>query len=415
MFARVILILAAFLQVLFAFLIYKMALALSKNPDKGLYYLVSVCVVLLNFKVLLNFANGLETGLYLVLLSLFFLYWIKYKDIQPGIKHILGLGLLSGLILLCRLDAVVILLIFYLLLLTTGRIKIGQLAVILLIAFILFLPWLLYVWDVTGNVLQSSARSQTALFPFFDLPYKLEQYFVSIIQHLTPFLFTGNILIWLMLPLGIPYIIILCIGYIKLRTDIVSDLSEKILKMISVSFFILIIIYFFFSSAPHFYFRYLAYLMVLSFPVLVVLFTYIIKKFNQLNVYILLTIALCLFGTQAYLYLHSGKSARAFTVRTEFVKNNFSVYERIAAFQTGILGYFCENVVNLDGKIDNKALESFSRGGIENYIDSLQITVLMEWKDFIPILFKKEYLDNYWQVYSKDIGDGRTICYVRKQ
>lgn len=413
-FARLIIILSALLQIVFAFLVFKLAVSISKDPDKGLYFLVSVCVVLLNFKVLLNFANGLETGLYLVLLSLFFLYWIKFKEIQPGVKHLIGLGLLSGLLLLCRLDAIVILLTFYLLLLFTRRIKIIQLAVILLIAFLLYLPWQLYVWEVTGNILQSSARSQTGLFPFFDLPYKLEQYFASIIQHLTPFLFTGNILIWLMFPLGIAYLVLLFIGYKKYWGSAISESAIQIVEMISITFSVLLIIYFFFSSASHFYFRYTAYLMVLSFPIFVVLFTELSKKFKQLKV-VMLILLIIIFGIQSLLYLYSGKSARAFSVRLEFVKNNFSLDQRVAAFQTGVLGYYCENVFNLDGKMDNSALKSFTDKGIEKYIDSMKVNVLMEWKDFVPMLFKKEYLENYWQVYSDDIGDGRTICYVRKK
>jgi len=121
------------------------------------------------------------------------------------------------------------------------------------------------------------------------------------------------------------------------------------------------------------------------------------------------------FGIQSVLYLHSGKSARAFTVRVEFVNNNFTEDDRIAAFQTGVLGYYCENTFNLDGKIDNSALESLSNKGINHYIDSMNINVLMEWKDFIPVLFKDEYLEKYWEVFKGDIGDGRTICYVRKK
>ena len=96
------------------------------------------------------------------------------------------------------------------------------------------------------------------------------------------------------------------------------------------------------------------------------------------------------------------------------MNNNFSENARIAAFQTGVLGYYCDNVFNLDGKIDNSALESFSNGGIGKYIDKMNIDVLMEWKDFVPVLFKKEYLDKYWKLYAEDIGDGRTCCYVRK-
>jgi hypothetical protein len=155
--------------------------------------------------------------------------------------------------------------------------------------------------------------------------------------------------------------------------------------------------------------------MVLSLSVIVVLFAYLLGKVSHVRVSFILVLVAIIFGVQAFLYLHSGKSARAFTVRSEFVENNFSSGNRIAAFQTGILGYYHENVFNLDGKMDNSALESFSNGGIEQYIESMKIDVLMEWKNFVPFLFDKEYLENYWQVYAEDIGDGRTICYVRKK
>jgi hypothetical protein len=261
---------------------------------------------------------------------------------------------------------------------------------------------------------QSSARSQTGLFSFFDLPYKLEQFFASIIQHLTPFLFTGNILVWLIFPFGLAYLVLLYIGYKKYWRSVISESAGKTITLISITFSVLLLIYFFFSSAPHFYFRYTAFLMVLSLPVIAVLFAYLIRKVSRVLVSFLLLLVTIIFGVQTFLYLHSGKSARAFTVRAEFVENNFTSGNRIAAFQTGVLGYYHENVFNLDGKMDNSALESFSNGGLEQYIDSMKIDVLMEWKDFIPTLFNEEYLEKHWQVYSDDIGDGRTICYVRK-
>lgn len=412
-FARAVIILSALLQVVFALLIYKIASAISITTDKGLYFLISVCVVLFNFKVLLNFANGLETGLYLVILSIFFLNWIKLKENQPDFKHSLGLGLLSGLLLLCRLDSLVILITFYFLLAFSKKLKFTHLVLIIIIALLMYMPWQLYVWDVTGNLLQSSARSQTGLFPFFDLPYKLEQYFASIIQHTTPFLFTGNILIWLMFPLGLAYLALVYIYHRKYGSPIVKPESRKVISAIAISFLVLLVIYFFFSSAPHFYIRYSAFIMVLSFALLVVLFGELLKKIRK-YIAVLLILILILFGIQSYLYLHSGKSARAFSVRLEFVEKNFSKDNRIAAFQTGILGYFNENVYNLDGKMDNEALRSFSSGGIEKYIDKLNIEVLMEWKDFIPVLFNEEYLEANWKVYADDIGDERTICYVRK-
>ena len=218
-----------------------------------------------------------------------------------------------------------------------------------------------------------------------------------------------------MFPFGLAYLILVYLFFKKHNRQMIRVEEGKVILSISVSFLILLIIYFFFSSAPHFYFRYSAFIMVLSFPLLVVLFTFLIKKLSQSRLSALLLLIIIIFGAQAFLYLHSGKSARAFTVRTEFVNSNFTENDRIAAFQTGILGYFHKNVFNLDGKMDNSALKSFSGDGIESYIDRMKINVLMEWKDFVPVLFKKEYLEKNWEVYADDIGDGRTICYVRKR
>lgn len=413
-FVKSIIIFSALLQLVFAFLIYLLAVGISEEADKGLYFLVSLCVVLLNFKVLLNFANGLETGLYLVLLSIFFLFLIRVKDKQLQIKHLLLLGLLSGMLLLCRLDSAIILMIFYLMMMIKHKIKVTQVVIVLFIASLLYLPWEIYVLNTTGHLLQSSVRSQVTIWDFPDQLYRAEQYFTSIIQHLTPFLYTGNIRLWLMFVFGIPYIIFLSFYFKKNHLRLFPSGSERLLKLFVISFTILLVIYFFFSAAPYFYFRYTAFVMVFSLPVIVVMFADLFGKMKMHFAVLLLLIPLVTFLIQAYFYLHSGKSAVGFSVRPEFIKMNFDPDTRVAAFQTGVLGYFCDNVFNLDGKIDNSALESFKDKGIEYYIDKRNIDVLMGWKDFVPYLFRKEYLESKWQVYSEDIGDGRTVCFVRR-
>jgi hypothetical protein len=333
---------------------------------------------------------------------------------QSGIKHILGLGLLSGLLLLCRLDALIILSFFYFGLLITKRIKLFQLVQVLIAAFIVYLPWQLYVWSVTANLLQSSAKSQTSIFTLYNLGYKTEQYFVSIIQQVTPFLYTGNIRLWMMVLLGVPYIIFIVIGYKKFRHIVMLESSGKILILLTIPFAVLLIIYFFFSTAPYFYFRYTSFVIVLSLPVLVVLFAEILKKYDKVIKSGLLIILFSVFIIQAFLYLHSGKSALAFAVRTEFAKNNFNNETRIASFQTGILGFYNENVFNLDGKMDHKALIHLRNNTLDRYLDSLNINVLLGWNDIIQNVFTRQYIAGNWQIYSSDIGDGRTACYVRK-
>jgi hypothetical protein len=88
---------------------------------------------------------------------------------------------------------------------------------------------------------------------------------------------------------------------------------------------------------------------------------------------------------------------------------------RIGAFQTGALGYYVDNVINLDGKVNNNALESYKHKSLEQYIDSMKIEVLVDWKEIFIEMLDQQYLEKYWQVYSEDIGDGRTICYVRRK
>ena len=412
-FARAILILSSILQIIFAFCIYLLACKISDHPVKGLYFLFSVCVVLFNFKVILISSNGLETGLYLILLSIFFLYWLKFKEVQSGFIHLLGLGLLSGLLLLCRLDSAVIMITFYVLLLHSGRIKASQLILIIFIALIVYSPWQIYIWDVTGNILQSSARSQTSLLPFFDFQNKVGQYFTSVLQHLTPFLYTGNVLKWLIIPLGILYLALFYTVYKRYNLKIVSASSGKLFKMVVFSFLVLMIIYFFFSSASFFYIRYLAVIMILSFPIFIVLFVQIYIKFRIVRTTSVIIIII-IFIIQALLYFHSGKSISKFSARAGYVKNNFSEDVRVAAFQTGVAGYLCENIINLDGKMDNDALISIENGNIESYIDKMNVEVLVEWKDFISNLLSQEYLEKYWNLYDDDIGDGRTVCYIRK-
>lgn len=414
-FARAVIILSALLQVIYALLIYWVSISISSNPHKPLYFLISVCVVLLNFKVLLNFAIGLETGLYLILLALFFLYCLKYKQIQPGIKHLLALGLISGLLLLCRLDSAIILFTFYVLLLLTQRIRFRQLVMITIIAVLIYLPWQIYVLEITGNILQSSARSQIAFLGYYDMNYIIEQFFTSIIHTLTPFLYTGNILLWLMFPLGIPYIILMLMVYRKYKSTIIDNQALSLLQLISSSFLVLSIVFFFFSDAPYFYFRYLAYIMVVSLPVIVILFTELLKKQRAQFIIICLIVLLFAFSIQSYLYFHSGKSALAITMRQTYVLENFSGDVRIGAFQTGALGYYVDNVINLDGKMNDNALDSYKSKSLEKYIDSIKIEVLIDWKEIFIEMLDRQYLEENWRIYSEDIVDGRTICYVRKK
>lgn len=414
LFARAIILFSLFLQVAFGIFIYKITKFIFNSENKIEILFFSLLVTLMNFKVFLNFANGLETGIYLVLLGLFFYFWLVNLSKDKSIKKLISMGLLTGLIILTRFDFIIISLVFYFFLFLYKKINLKEFFIIISIAFIIFLPWQIYIIDTTGHILQSSARSQISFQPTLTNLDKSVQFIGNLIQHFTPFLYTGNVKFWLIIPLGILYVTLVLIFLVKLRL-INFYIINPVIKSLILSFFVLSIIYFLFSTAPHFYFRYLSFWMVIFNPLFVKFFSEFLKLIGNSKVFTIYIVIVLIFFVQAFLYFHSGKAARSFSVRVDFVKNNFNQQNKIGSFQSGILGYFCSNVINLDGKINHTALLFNQNKKLNEFIDSLGIDVLIEWKEIIETAFPKEYLNKFWLIYSQDIGDNRTICLVRKR
>jgi len=78
-----------------------------------------------------------------------------------------------------------------------------------------------------------------------------------------------------------------------------------------------------------------------------------------------------------------------------------------------VVGYFNQNVINLDGKIDSMALRSLKSGGVFSYIDAQKIDVLVDW----PNKFRLEALNasagDEWHLCSQQ-PRGLSICYERR-
>ncbi|MCU0415485.1 MAG: chitin synthase, partial [Ignavibacteriaceae bacterium] len=196
--------------------------------------------------------------------------------------------------------------------------------------------------------------------------------------------------------------------------QILTSSSLNLINPLLIAITVLVIVYFIFSSAPYFYFRYLVFIQILSLPVAVIVFSSLFVKLKKYLSLFMILILIFSFAMQAYFYFHSGKSALGITMRPTFIKENFDENKLIGAFQSGALGYYVDNVVNLDGKISIAALQSLNKGSIEQYIDDEGIDVLVEWDDAFVWILDSLYLQNNWDIYTMDIGDGLTRCYVRK-
>jgi hypothetical protein len=383
-FLRAVLIFSVLLQVLFAFLIYKITKVLTRLEDKKILFLVSALSVLFNFKLFMIFTNGLENGIYLVGLACLLYYLLKdygNKDSSPNISI---LGLLSGLLLLSRTDFIVILLPLLFIMIIKRTLRIHQVILICLYAFIIFTPWLVYNYSVTGSLLSSAAQIQTGIINSFALDQRFDHFFFSLIQYLTPFLYTGIQLKTLFYLMGIAYIGLMVFLFRYFYKEIFIAEKIKWIMWFAIPFTLLLVTYLVCSSTPYNYLRYFSYLTVIVLPLFVIIISKLAQRIREAFAHLFYILVLLLFFIQTSLYYHSGKSAMSYAYRPGYIQKNFKSGAKISAFQTGTLGYFLPNVYNLDGKVDIDAAKYGMDGNIHRYIDMLGIEVFVEWKLYLP-------------------------------
>ena len=64
---------------------------------------------------------------------------------------------------------------------------------------------------------------------------------------------------------------------------------------------------------------------------------------------------------------------------SRWININIDATSKIGAFQSGTLGYFCANVVNLDGKNNPEALQAMTTGSGLEFITDQSIDVVVDW------------------------------------
>ena len=415
LFLRAVVIFSVLLQVLFAFLIYRIACVLTTIENKRILLFVSVLCVLFNFKLFLIFTNGLESGLYLV--GLAYLFNFLFSDFYNKQKspNTFLLGLISGLLLLIRNDFTLILFSILIIMIVKKELSLTKSILVCFYALVINIPWLLYTYSVTGSILSSSVQIQTGLIGSNELGLRIDDFFTSVIHYLTPFLYTGIKIKVVFYIVGAAYIGVLAYLYKSYYKDIF--ISEKIKRFLwyAIPFGLLLIVYLFYSSAPYFYIRYFSVISVIALPLFVLIISEFIQRLRMKKAITpaIYSFVLIVFFIQATLYFHVGKSSMSYAYRPGFIQRNFKGGIKIAAFQTGTIGYFLPDIYNLDGKVDYNVIKYSRNRELGRYVDSLGIEVLIAWEQYLPN-FKEGYLTENWDVYTPDIGDSQSICFIRK-
>ena len=161
----------------------------------------------------------------------------------------------------------------------------------------------------------------------------------------------------------------------------------------------LTIYYSFFFGAPHFQFRYLVIDRLLIFGALVTLLLTFYRRLpagsrGRTGLHLLLALYLL---SSAPLFLWSftvepEQGGNIFMVPANWIRENVAPGERVGMFQSGTTGFVCDNVENLDGKVNARALAATRAGSLVRYVDSASFDYIIDWDMFTGTIFSDRAL-----------------------
>jgi hypothetical protein len=316
--------------------------------------------------------NGLETGLLLFLLILAWRRW-QMRGMPESVWQSIVFGVLLGLCVLARIDQIFLVAIMLALVLrghgSAPRRRIKLAAMMLLTSVAVSSPWWLYNWLYFGSLMPSSGRSQ-------------EEWAISgervlyagdaLLQNLVPFLYFDRARVF---NLVVRLSIVLAVAVLLQRNKSLfshaaltpgGSRAMEFLFRVTVSVSILAFWYCLESSAYYFYCRYLAPLMLLPLFVLALLAARAAVRYRRLvcGGLAALAIAFCAYNM---LLTTSFALERLYTFdQLALINRLVPATAKVGAMQSGAMGYLRGGALNLDGRVNNEALQY--RGNLGSYL-----------------------------------------------
>jgi len=336
--------------------------------------------------------NGLETGFVLLLYAVIWRVYQRRGISGPADAAVLGV--LFGLLVLARIDALfaagVFTLVYLLHRRSQPRRAIGDVCVVGLLALLISSPWWLYNAVEFGSLLPTSGAAQQL---WALEPSRLSNLVRALAQVVVPWIFYGDRFdrLWPASAVLIGAGVVL--WWAKARvwaTETARDFpladrasrAREFLAVLLIAGGLLAVWYGASSWAVHFYPRYLALLILPAIFLWAQLTLAIGGRAPRLAVGLVSVAALL--GLAYTMTFHS----RAAFSGSDMWRDQVPLVERtvphgevVAAGQSGTLGYFREPVLNLDGKVNAEAYER--RGEIADYLVSKDVRWVCDWPSYL--------------------------------
>lgn len=361
--------------------------------------------------------NGLETSLALFLLVLLFWLFLRILEGKNRIPDFLWLGAVGGLVVLARLDYGLFLAIIFAYFIFAKRFSWQSVFAFFLPAFLLAAPWFAYNYFYFGSPIPASGLSYTLinhrLWFYKDrtltqiLLWSLYNFIGTIAFTLRTVglpVFYSALDLWKSF-LSLSAIFLPIIAFAGYFYTVKKEQFREYWKNIAISnewmaFSVFFIAYFGLVvahgairwSGREWYFA--------SFPFLIIVLLALLLSRINLTVYrkwilvfFALLLALSFYASWENVFTQYGNQLEMYDSAI-WVKNNLPADARLAAFNSGIMGYFSGHfVMNSDGLINNSAFEAMKQNRLWelfekeriDYIADYEVTLTYRFKTFLGI------------------------------
>jgi hypothetical protein len=379
----------------------------KKDEDQTFWKSPSIVGALLwafNYSTFVHTMNGLETGFYSMLLLLLSLVYLDLSSIrargeEPPLRLWILLGVLLGITVLTRIDAVFFVIILAIFEAVRVRGQGLRNAVVLSgCALIVSSPWWIYNYTQFGSLMPVSGQSESLDFSLAENLYHAGVVFAdmfSVLWYVPYYQMQLLTAIWTAL---MPLVLIVLLW----KTNVIDYLKQQFalhhLRPIGIAGLLIVGYYVFFFSAPHFLSRYAHPFRIYwtiaaacALPYFISLFANWGRRYRIISV-IAATIVLIAavgfsFARHGYNYMVS-KPVEFYQVAEWALAHPQEV---VGMCQSGTTGFICPNVINLDGKVNVDALRARRENRIGEYVIQRRITWLADWSTIVqPVVENTE-------------------------
>jgi 4-amino-4-deoxy-L-arabinose transferase-like glycosyltransferase len=383
------------------FLLRKMIKAKDDRRLRHVPILGSALWTFLLGNIIIN-GNGLEPGLLAacILLSLLVYSVLLEKrrtDTSPHTLLWTLLGILLGLTVLARIDAVF--LVFAIICVelffnkeTVVRERIKVVVILAVTSFIISLPWWAYNYTTFGSIMPISGQSESIddhfILNLFMTPRVLGDLCLVIMY--IPEVLLNNLL----RPIVGLCIIgsVLFIGKrLQWRTFLRQKYHTETLIVLVIYAIPLIVYYTFFFSASHFIARYYHPIRILSIIIAAMLVPNIIDSYRRSRVIRVVAITYIVVGVifnvlHYTMNFYTTSSSPAYHVSQWAI--NHPQY-KIGMTSSGTAGFFADNIVNLDGKVNADALKARKQQQLGEYCLENNINLIADTKENAEMIIEQ--------------------------